>query len=411
MDSAIVEVRLFTLVVWLNAEWPIALAVEGAPAYNGVVGIQTGGIAMNRRTLWGAASAATALSVGVGLSSTTAAAAVIVEPGTAQRSLPHAPPDSSLPATAVPRPPALGRRHPAQHDAAPAPAPAEGSSARAVKVSVDPVDACVSCTAASAGPADSRAESSAIRVLGDTIVGGGSAGTAHDQGQLVALPDNPLLSLVIASWSTGAETSGGSSAASSRSALVDLAVGRRGQQRGSGGLSAANPRSALTGEGSEQTGSAVGMTVLDAESDAGDDGLGSRRHSTSDALAVRVGDETLAVLHTGASSDGDGDGYLCDVPGVGRVGSAGPVGVGPYLEVGESTVAGPLQSAASLLPATGGEAVPAAAVSGPGLLVVPSTGLRLGGGAFVLVVAGAMTTLASMVRRRGARPRASSAVS
>jgi hypothetical protein len=370
------------------------------------------GIAMNRRTLWGAASAATALSVGVGLGTTTAAAGVILEPSATQRSVAHAPPDASLPTTAVPRPPTLGRRPAPQHDAVRAQSPAEGSRAGAVKVDLAPVDACVSCTAASAGPADSRAESSAVRVLGNTVVGGGSSGTAHDQGQLVALPANPLLSLLIASWSTGAETSGGSSTANSRSALVDLAVGGAGPQQGSDGLWAASSGSALAGHGSGQRGSAVDVTALEAESDARDDGRGSHGHSAGNALGVTMGDQTLDLLHTGSSSDGSDDGYLCDVPGVGRVGSGGRVGVSPYLKVNDSAVTRVSQSVVSLVPATGGEAAPlVTTTSGRGLLMVPSTGLQLGGGAFGLVVAGAMTTLASMWRRRGGRARAGGAVS
>lgn len=362
---------------------------------------------MNRRTLWGAASAATALSVGVGLGSTTAAAGVILEPGATQRSVAHAPPDASLPATAVPRPPTLGRRPAPRQDAVRAQAPAEGSGASAVKVDLAPVDACVSCTAASAGPAGSRAESSAVRVLGNTVVGGGSSGTAHDQGQLVALPDNPLVSLLIASWATGAETSGGSSAASSRSALVDLAVGEPGPE----GMWAASSGPALAGHGSGHRRSAVDVTALEAESDARDDGRGPHGHSDGSALGVTIGDQTLDLLHTGSSSDGSDDGYLCDVPGVGRVGSGGRVGVSPYLKVNDSAVTRVSQPVASLLPTTGGEAAPLATTSGRGLLMVPSTGLRLGGGAFVLVVAGAVTTLASMGRRRGGRARAGSAVS
>jgi hypothetical protein len=366
---------------------------------------------MNRRRLWGAASAATALSVGVGFGTTTAAARVILEPSTTQRSVPHAPPDASLPTTAVPRPPALGRRPAPQHDAGPGQAPAEGSSASAVKGSLAPGDACVSCTAASAGPADSRAESAAVRVPGNTIIGGSSSRTAHDQGELVALPANPFVSLLIASWTTDAETSGGSSAASSRSALVDLAVGQGGPQQAWGGLWAANSRSALAVHGPESRGSAVGVTALETESDARDDGPGPHSHGASNALRLRIGDQNLAVLHTGASSDGASEGYLCDVPGVGRLGSDGRVGVSPYLEVNESAVAGASQSVASPVPATGGEAATATITSGRGLLMVPSTGLRLGAGAFVLVFAGAMTTLASLLRRRGVPARASGAVS
>jgi hypothetical protein len=66
------------------------------------------------------------------------------------------------------------------------PAPAGGARADVVKL--DPLDTCISCTAAGAGPHGSRAGAIALRLLGNDISAGSSSSTSSNRGALIAVP-------------------------------------------------------------------------------------------------------------------------------------------------------------------------------------------------------------------------------
>ena len=110
-------------------------------------------------------------------------------------------------------------------------APAGTSSANALSVPL--LDTCVSCTSNSAGPDAGSTDSNAtaLRILGHDVSAGHMSGdNQNGSGNLIALPANPLLALAVADWtaqtsaSRGSDGTGGSSSASSRAGLVDLAL-------------------------------------------------------------------------------------------------------------------------------------------------------------------------------------------
>jgi hypothetical protein len=342
---------------------------------------------MGRRLLqWSAASAVTVLSVGLKVGPTTAAATVALNPSHGvSRLAEHEP----LPAVAVPRPPAVvGHGIRLRTGGVVARTPGRGASADALRVGPADLDTCFSCTTASAGGGDQRAESTAIRVLGTPIVGGSSAGTGRDQGQLLALPANPVLGLLVAPWSTSADSSGDVSTAEARSALLDADVTPDSQQP----VQAPRVRAAL----------------LETTSVASSDGMSSRSQSSHDGLHASLGDESLTVLHSEAASTGPAEGYICDVPGAGRIGrwvdggldvaGIGRVGRTLVEMSGSSGVDGSSANLSPLPPRTAG-ASPSAPTFGVGALAIPNTGAALGAGAFVLILAG-ITVLASILRRR-----------
>ncbi len=292
-------------------------------------------------------------------------------------------------------------------------------SAAATGLEVTPLDSCVSCTTASAGPEGTTARATALRLLGRDLVGGSSRGGSSARGALVALPGNPALDIALASWETGTET-GGPPASQSRSALVDLGVLPSGEDSTTGGL--------------------VTVAVLETFADATHSGSRSGGYGAANGADIGLANGTLViiVLHSQATGDehggadvasvggaqvlggaGDSPGIPATVPGVlevtllrsgagGGVGSAAVGSVDRLLDfpgqvAGILTAAGRSGAAAGAAgagtPATGtGEAAagPPPARS-PG---IPSTGAAAGGAGLVALGAGALAGVAALRGRR-----------
>jgi hypothetical protein len=380
---------------------------------------------MGRWLLWGATSAAIALPVGLGVWPTTVAASVTPGLSSRQQSVSPAARYLPLPGTGVPRLKRLAGRPTPAGAVVTAGGPGATSSAYAILVGLAPLDSCVSCTAVSAGAGGPRAEGTAIRLLGTTIVGGSSSSTARHQGDLIGLPPNPLLSLAIAYWLATTETSGDSSSAHSRSALVDLTVGQGGQGEGRGLVRWRGSSGSALDAGQGLAGP-VRLTALESESNARDDSLGSHSDSQSNLLGLSIDGDTLNLFHSEASSDHPG-GQQAEVPGLGLVppvlpGSGGGIGVdGSQARSGSSPApppgapppppatpppvppgtGTPTPPPAAPPPAAPPPALPAppAPAHGRGVPTIPHTGVALATEAFLLVLGGGLI-LASARRRR-----------
>jgi len=336
-------------------------------------------------------------------------------------------PRSAPPPTSAPAHPAHSRHavgHSRPNDIV-VPAPAGGARADVVKL--DPLDTCISCTAAGAGPSGSRAGAIAVRLLGNDISAGRSESTSANGGALIAIPANPLLTLAIADWTTRARATGDSSSSFSRAALVDLRIG--GDETSRDGV--------------------LSVAVLEAVSAARWTGAASHGDGENNGVRAAALDDALVIilLHSEASSDHAGKTYVLsinraellssdqtgaqgipiDIPGVvrlgllqvGAIGGVGSAHVGTVNDLlggkgqtagaltaaaeGSSGVPGPVTAAQP--PATNSAGVAAAnapATSSTGALRVPSTGAALGIGGFLLVIAGAGALMASLRRRRDA---------
>lgn len=292
-------------------------------------------------------------------------------------------------------------------------APPGGAAATGLEVA--PLDTCVSCTAASAGPEGTTARATALRLLGHDLVGGSSRGGGSARGSLVALPGNPVLDIALASWETGTET-GGPPASQSRSALVDLGVLPSGEDSTTGGL--------------------VTVAVLETFADATHSGARSGGYGAANGADIGLANGALViiVLHSQATGDEHGDAYVASVggaqllgragdspgipaavPGVlvvtllrsGASGGVGSAAVGsvdrlldfPGQAAGILTSAGRTGAAAGT-PAMGtGEAaaVPSPA-GGPG---IPSTGVAAGAAGLLALGAGALVAVVALRGRRG----------
>jgi hypothetical protein len=307
--------------------------------------------------------------------------------------------------------------------------PAPASGARADVVKLDPLDTCISCTAAGAGPNGSKAGAIAVRLLGNNIAAGHSASTSGDHGALIAIPANPLLNLAIADWTTRARATDDSSSSFARAALVDLRIG--GDQTSRDGV--------------------LSVAVLEAVSEARWTGAVSHGAGENNGVRVAALDDALVIilLHSDASSDHSGKTYIAsinraellssdqtgpqgipiDIPGVVRLGllQVGAIGgVGTTAEVGtvndllggKGQTAGALTAAAEGSAGVAGPNAPAAQPPGTGsagaaaakppttastgAVHVPSTGAAMGLGGLILLVAGSGALVAALRRRRDA---------
>jgi hypothetical protein len=303
-------------------------------------------------------------------------------------------------------------------------APAPAGTGQASGLRVAPLDTCVSCTGATAGPHGTRARATALRVLGNDVSGGAShdGGSAGDA--LLALPSNPVLDLALADWSTGTE-SGSPPAAQSRTALVDAGVLPSGEDSTTGGL--------------------VTVAVLESFGDATWSGSSSGGYGASNGADIGLANGALVIilLHSQATSDDHGDAYVASVGGVPVLGTTGhspgtPVGVPGVLGVtllevgadgggGSSAVAtvdqllgDPGQAGAVLSsgaqgqphPPAGADTAPpasavvaAAGVAPPAVprVAVPTTGAAAGVAGALLVLGG--VAIAGGVARTGRRRR------
>lgn len=269
-----------------------------------------------------------------------------------------------------------------------APAPSGQGSGSVLKL--DLVGTCIGCTSADAGARRPQAHAAPIRLLGHEIPGGESVANASQQGALLAVPVNPLLNLAIANWqaSSGVDEARSTSHAHSRAALVDLA------------LLGETPADSM-------------LTVALVESSSNATYTGSRSHGDAvdngvDLTALH-GAVVVTVLHSEASSEHPGSSSVLSVNGNSLLGSGEtPGGVGIPITIpgvlgltllegnargGASGVAG----VSATRPPGPVRAVPAAVIGGS--LQVPPTGLSLGIGGLVLVVAGAAVTGLALRRR------------
>jgi hypothetical protein len=312
------------------------------------------------------------------------------------------------PVRALPVPVGPAAPHSRPQDTAATAAPPGGATASVIQV--NPIDTCISCTSANAGPQSGTARATAVRLLGNDVSSGKSDGSPTS-GALLAVPASPLLTLAIADWATSASPG---STAHSRAALADLVVGPSGHQ--SGGL--------------------LSVAVLEATSDAGYQGLSSGGSGENNGVDLNAGDGALVLLllHSDASSKNSGSAYVASingtrvlgseqtgaggipiaVPGVvglillqvnanGGAGSAAVGTVGDLL--GQSgQAAGVLTASAVGLPGTGapGGGI-AAGVTTPSTgsgLGAPNTGMALGISGLLILPAGLALLFLTLRRRR-----------
>ncbi|MDB5068346.1 MAG: hypothetical protein JWM18_4780 [Chloroflexi bacterium] len=373
---------------------------------------------MSNRVLTGAAAVAAASLLLGGVIARAADLGPAPAPGSDTLAAAQAPapdPWAALPVTplapvrALPLPVGPAAPNSRPQDTATTAAPPGGATASVIQV--NPIDTCISCTSANAGPESGTARASAVRLLGNDVSAGRSEG-GPTSGALLALPASPLLTLAIADWATSAS----SGSAHSRAALADLVVGPSGHQ--SGGV--------------------ISVAVLEATSDAGYQGLSSGGSGENNGVDLNAGDGALVVLllHSDASSKNSGSAYVASingtrvlgseqtgaggipiaVPGVvglillqvnanGGAGSAAVGTVGDLL--GQSgQAAGVLTASAVGLPGTGapggGIAAGVTTPSTGGGLGAPNTGMALGISGLLILPAGLALLFLSLRRRRGA---------
>ena len=101
-------------------------------------------------------------------------------------------------------------------------APTAKASANAV--SIPPLDTCISCTNSSAGDNASSGNAEALRILGNNVSAGNSSSPpdSSHSGNLIALPANPILSLVLFDWLAKTTASSSSSDSKARASTLDL---------------------------------------------------------------------------------------------------------------------------------------------------------------------------------------------
>jgi hypothetical protein len=323
-------------------------------------------------------------------------------------------PAAPAPRAVVPVPAPVGPAAPSSkpHDTVVTQAPPGGASASVLQV--NPLDTCISCTSASAGPGTATAKATAIRLLGNNIEAG-SGNSGSNSGALLAIPASPLATLAIATWMYHASP-GSSSAAHSRASLVDLTLGPNGHQ--SGGL--------------------ITLAVLESTSDAGYQGLSSGGTGANNGVDLNAGDGALVVLllHSDASSANRGSAYVIGIngnkilgteqTGAGGIPIAVPGVIGLILlqvNAGGGAASSSIGSASDLLGQTGQAAglltASAVGLTGTGLpstgtastatapntgagLSAPNTGMALGVSGLVILPAGLALLFLSLRRRRDA---------
>jgi hypothetical protein len=286
-------------------------------------------------------------------------------------------------------------------------------TATANAVSIAPLDTCISCTSAVAGPGSASANSTALRILGHDVSAGAASGNQQTSGDLIALPANPLLSLAIADWMASAQSSDTLSSAASRASLVDLNLDPGGHEIAT-------------------------LAVLEAGSHAMWTADSSSGSAYSNGVDLNLGNGALViiVLHSDADSSGTAHTYVASIngneilsnqqvgqpititiPGVititllqtSATGGAASAAVGTVTnllgmagqQVGLFQVGTQGSSGApSGNPGTGVQA--ASTGSEAGSLGAPETGAAVGIVGFLLAAGGAAAAAASRMRRRRA---------
>ena len=172
--------------------------------------------------------------------------------------------------------------------------------ADAYGVNLDSLNTCLFCTSAQAGPRSSQGEARAVRLAGEPVAEGQIPANGYDNGALIRIPANGLVSLAVADWDGDTTHNGTSGQAHSRTALADLAF--------AGGGSTA--------------------TVGNSRSNAVWSGSRSRATSETDGARVDLagGPVHLVFLHSEGSSKGPGSVYLFSVNGWQTLPSSGARG-------------------------------------------------------------------------------------
>lgn len=289
---------------------------------------------------------------------------------------------------------------------------APGSHATGNAVKLNPLDTCISCTTATAGPGASQGDSHALRLLGNDLSAGQASSNGANSGALLAIPANPLLGLALADWMNQAQANGVSSLAHARSALVDASVGN---------------------------GQVATLAVLEGLSNASYTDAASHGDGATNGadLTLLNGGLGVILLHSKSSSDGHQQVYLLSlngtkvlssdqgvggipisIPGIldlnllqtGAAGGLGSAAIGTVGDLlGISPVAGVLStnSAGSAAAAPAAPVTPAAGHSLPSTastghapaLRTPMTGAAIGMAGFALLFSGISVVMAFVTRR------------
>lgn len=291
------------------------------------------------------------------------------------------------------------------------PSAAPSSSATGDAVSIPILDTCISCTSADAGPDTADGHATALRILGHDVSAGAASGNAANNGALLALPANPLLSLSIADWMASAAAGQSSSTGSSRASLVDLALAN---------------------------GQVATLAVLEAGSNASWTPAASEGHAYANGVHLTLGNGALVVilLHSDANSNGAPHAYIASINGTDLITSQ-QTGQLPAITIPGIITINLLQTSANgglsvgnvstvtgllgmpgqqlgLITSSGqgnnnnnggsnnsGSGVQAVNTGSFGDLGTPETGIGMGILGLLLVAGGAAAALTSRIRRQG----------
>jgi|HubBroStandDraft_6_1064221.scaffolds.fasta_scaffold131918_2 hypothetical protein len=162
--------------------------------------------------------------------------------------------------------------------------------ADAYGANVEFLGTCVSCTTAQAGPNASGAEGREVRLAGEPLSEGQVPSNGYSGGALLALPQNPLLRLVIGDWDGWTTADRNASRAHARGALLQLAPA---------------------------DGSAATVSAGESSSDASYSERASHGRSESNGLRAGLmsGRIALVVLHSESSSDSAGRVFVASLNG------------------------------------------------------------------------------------------------
>jgi hypothetical protein len=167
-------------------------------------------------------------------------------------------------------------------------APELGATGNAIDA--DPFGTCVSCTSAGAGSNSSSSDAQGLHLADESVSEGQSPENGYASGEIVSVPANPLLGLVIGRYDTANRSTRTASEAHSSATFVRLALG----------------------DGTPAT-----ISVLDARSDATHNAGGSHGRAASNGVVASVasGQLVIILLHSDADGDGPGHGhvYVADV--------------------------------------------------------------------------------------------------
>lgn len=284
------------------------------------------------------------------------------------------------------------------------------ATASANGLSIPPLDTCISCTNSSAGNNSSSGNAQALRILGNNVSAGSSSspGDSSNNGNLIALPANPLLSLALFDWLTQSSASSTSSDGRARAGALDLDLNPNGTEIATLAVLEASSHSHWTpGQSSSDSytngarlnlgNGALVVILLHSSSDSSN---GSSAYLLSingtelppsgsvpqNGITITVpGVITLTLLQTTASG-GSATGLVAQVTNL--LGMGGTQGT--LLGTGASGGSAPA-------PTTGTQA---ATTTSSGGITTPSTGIAIGILGFLLIGGGLLALATSRVARR-----------